>query len=530
MSIQKSIIDQKLSVRLINRIFSSLVIVFSLVTPNSKSYGLVPDYAEVTYLLGEGISINEEPATLGSRLSQYKDFLAVPASAQNQSSFADLNLVKSGSGNLWLRAKAWNQRTTYYYIPCTLVQPQYSQAEMTWSNGISTACGEGMQVTTNPAGSAKMPNDQLLLSSQTSYLVENQLFSQASDNRSSWRYYCSSVADSGNGAGHIAAGLTSIAAACQQSQQTCETENGSGCSIATMGEWNINHADLMMSVTCADGNSESRRVSGTEVEALGSSPAALVQRLLEDLLGELGHTIAELLGIQPEACYLQVYAPDDILISPVSTEETTVQTTGLVSDQIQVEVIKGRVKLRSTEEPEGIIANPGDSYTFNGEGSISQEPVSQPTQPPDLAAQSINFDLIEQTSEFAGRVQITGTVENVGQGIFRSTPEQQEVQLYEVIPGASPNLVASQPIPNLSPGETTEVTYLRDWNSSSPSEGEFPPSYRLVIVYDPDIQQDNNPQNDDPNSRNNQQQRSGADINALFRNTPSSIPNRFEVR
>ena len=61
------------------------------------------------------------------------------------------------------------------------------------------------------------------------------------------------------------------------------------------------------------------------------------------------------------------------------------------------------------------------------------------------------------------------------------------------------------------------LTYERDWNSSSPSEGEFPNSYRLLITYDPDIYQDANKANDDCNQGNNKKNRSGTEINDMFR-------------
>ena len=137
-------------------------------------------------------------------------------------------------------------------------------------------------------------------------------------------------------------------------------------------------------------------------------------------------------------------------------------------------------------------------------------------QPPDLAAQSIEFSLSERTSQFSGRVAIVGTVSNVGQGPFWSSPGQQQAQLYEVPLGGTPRLVASQSFQNLAPGETVDVIYQRDWNSASPAEGEFPPSYRLIIAYDPDISLDGNPNNDDSNSNNNRIERTGTDMNIIL--------------
>jgi hypothetical protein len=55
---------------------------------------------------------------------------------------------------------------------------------------------------------------------------------------------------------------------------------------------------------------------------------------------------------------------------------------------------------------------------------------------------------------------------------------------------------------------------------------EFPPSYRLVIAYDPDISNDGNPANDDCNGRNNVQSVTSAQINSLFSATRPQIQPR----
>lgn len=58
--------------------------------------------------------------------------------------------------------------------------------------------------------------------------------------------------------------------------------------------------------------------------------------------------------------------------------------------------------------------------------------------------------------------------------------------------------------------------FEREWNASSPAEGEFPPTYKLAISYDPDIYIDGTKSNDDVNGRNNRKSRAGTGINALF--------------
>jgi hypothetical protein len=126
----------------------------------------------------------------------------------------------------------------------------------------------------------------------------------------------------------------------------------------------------------------------------------------------------------------------------------------------------------------------------------------QPAPPADLEA-SILFDLIEQTSQFAGNVQIIGAIHNIGEGFFRSR-HQEEAFLYEEIPGAEPRIVDRIVLDNIAPGAVVTVSYSRHWNRSSPAEGEFPPTYRLVIMAT-----DNNP-------HNNAAKRDGQEINQIF--------------
>lgn len=136
---------------------------------------------------------------------------------------------------------------------------------------------------------------------------------------------------------------------------------------------------------------------------------------------------------------------------------------------------------------------------------------------PDPAVQRIDFSIVSRTSQFSGKVRITGVVKNIGMESYISGPNQQEVFLYEGPMGGTSKLVARKKFQNLNPGQEVTVTYERQWDASSPSEGEFPPSYKVIIVYDPDIRLDGNPKNDDCNMNNNQKERSGTEINALFR-------------
>lgn len=151
-------------------------------------------------------------------------------------------------------------------------------------------------------------------------------------------------------------------------------------------------------------------------------------------------------------------------------------------------------------------------------GQANSQPIRRKC--PDLAAHQIEFQLIQRdpASQFRGSVRITGIIRNVGLVAYNSRPGQQVAYLYEQQLGVSttPLLVAERPFENLAPGREVRVSFERNWDGSSPAEGEFPPTYKLLIGYDPDIYQDSNPKNDDCNRTNNQRERSGSDINSTY--------------
>jgi hypothetical protein len=132
---------------------------------------------------------------------------------------------------------------------------------------------------------------------------------------------------------------------------------------------------------------------------------------------------------------------------------------------------------------------------------------------PDPAAVKIDFQIIKRYTPFTAGMRIVGTVKNLGSKPYLSSPGQQTIYL-SVEGVAAP--VAQRTFHKLAPGQEVTVSFTRNWNSASPAEGEFPPSYMLWIGYDPDIAIDGNPQNDDCNGQNNKLKRSGDDINAML--------------
>ncbi len=117
-----------------------------------------------------------------------------------------------------------------------------------------------------------------------------------------------------------------------------------------------------------------------------------------------------------------------------------------------------------------------------------------------------------------GTAKIVAVVKNVGTDVYNSRPGQQNVQIFEMPLGGTAGLAKKVcDFGTLNVGSEYRCEFSRPWDSASRGEGEFPPNYKAMIVYDPDIRLDGNPKNDDINSKNNQLQVPGTRINDLFR-------------
>jgi hypothetical protein len=132
----------------------------------------------------------------------------------------------------------------------------------------------------------------------------------------------------------------------------------------------------------------------------------------------------------------------------------------------------------------------------------------------DLSAAAINFSVVSCTDKYHAVVKIEGVVKNVGTINYTSGAGQQAALLYENR-GGRPVLVATKVFQNLTPGQEVRVEFTRNWYKGSPAEGEFPPTYVLIISYDPDIYIDANDNNDDSNTGNNRMEKFGQGINAM---------------
>jgi hypothetical protein len=129
----------------------------------------------------------------------------------------------------------------------------------------------------------------------------------------------------------------------------------------------------------------------------------------------------------------------------------------------------------------------------------------------DLVAESINFSTVKVINEFNATVKIEGVVRNAGTLNYNSGANQQLALLYEQNPGGVIKLVRTIPFQNLAVNAVVKVAYTRSWDKSA----EFPPTYTLIISFDPDIYIDGNNNNNDSNTANNKIVKSGDAINAL---------------
>lgn len=128
---------------------------------------------------------------------------------------------------------------------------------------------------------------------------------------------------------------------------------------------------------------------------------------------------------------------------------------------------------------------------------------------PDPAVTDIQFLLVDKYTATTGRIQVWAVVENKGLGRYESDPGLQSIQLFE-----DGVLVKDYPFEDLAPGDSIGAVYYREWTDAT---REFPPTYRAVLVYDPDILLDGNPMNNDCSLSDNLREESGAEANEVFK-------------
>jgi len=134
----------------------------------------------------------------------------------------------------------------------------------------------------------------------------------------------------------------------------------------------------------------------------------------------------------------------------------------------------------------------------------------------DPAAHRIDFRIVSKTRlpTSTGRVRITGVVKNVGPDPYISSDFKPTARLFE---GNNPVAVAEQPFgPLLAPGQEMTLVYERHWPPKPTGTPSLPPpAYKLMLGF-PKETTAGGP-TADCNPSNNVKERSGEEINALFR-------------
>jgi hypothetical protein len=125
---------------------------------------------------------------------------------------------------------------------------------------------------------------------------------------------------------------------------------------------------------------------------------------------------------------------------------------------------------------------------------------------------TITCQLLNQTTSFNGILEIKGIIKNIGNSDFSSGLNQPKAYLILKAQAGSEIILEELDFNSLSKDNELTISHQRTWLTST----EFPPSFIVRIVYDPDILSDGNDNNDDTNTSNNSNQLLPNVINDLF--------------
>jgi hypothetical protein len=175
----------------------------------------------------------------------------------------------------------------------------------------------------------------------------------------------------------------------------------------------------------------------------------------------------------------------------------------------------------------GVIRNVGRAAFESGRGRQQAQLWEDPwPEPPPRAAEHASIAGLEPWSEQTNFMSFAGSLRCMifqEWGVWLSTAEAKRSVAALLAPsppapgptsGPVSRLVASTDFERLAPGERITVVYERPWDAVSVDSGKrgAPPTYRLVVWYDPSIALDANPENDDTNPGNNTTKRSGTGV------------------
>lgn len=134
---------------------------------------------------------------------------------------------------------------------------------------------------------------------------------------------------------------------------------------------------------------------------------------------------------------------------------------------------------------------------------------------PDLMINGVEVQMLSRDPKGEYFFRLVATVENRGGGDYRSSAGQQVVELHQVSNTGASRRIRDWAFGSIASGaEGFDATYdVLHWRTDQ----KFPPAYRFMIVFDPDILIDGNTANDDCTVKNNFTTITGAEINSIIR-------------
>lgn len=143
------------------------------------------------------------------------------------------------------------------------------------------------------------------------------------------------------------------------------------------------------------------------------------------------------------------------------------------------------------------------------------------TSSPDLQV-GIKVTDVRKNSNGSFNYKIRASVKNVGTAHYVSNRNQQTLNLYQ----GNSNLVKSWGFSRVNRGKTLNFSKAY---SNQPG-GEFVPSYKAKLVFDPDIYNDNNRANDDRNRNNNKAALSSNTLSSAFNRASSNARSKQTIQ
>lgn len=310
-----------------------------------------PEQASIDDILGNSSELlirrsgRRESAQTGSVLQQVRDALITvpPNNARALLRFL------SGSGddlNMYMQTNP-HPESAIYYFPCQVRGGDYI---IGWGLARNQArgCENGLQVVRGGGTSAQVPNlsPTALLDSppESAIALANKQLAQAGARQIFW---CSTGGSSGNA--NFA--TSSSSNPCTTALQDCPDGN---CEILTTGFWWTNEEELQATLDCASNQSFS--VTGT-----GESLAEQIPNLLQQGQGQ--------------SCSLQVFRPEDFVIVPAPDDVVTAMGDDEIlvqaretAEGLQVDVLKGAINVRSTDQAEPRLLREGERYVHSESG------------------------------------------------------------------------------------------------------------------------------------------------------------------